>query len=171
MSWAKKLTDDVIADLLRADKRRIEPWKVKAKPGHYEAESRLSCAACEHPMFALVRLNKIDRTNFSVGLRVEPVKEDNVILVRYNGCSHGHHNPIEKERLAPQFHKHVATRRYLLRFHESEGREASWAEPMSTYDDISGAFATMIRECAISGLEPPSFPGFQPRLDLTSFNP
>lgn len=79
--------------------------------------------------------------DFSAILVVNVSGKD-VILRRYNGKSHEHRNPIERDRFY-DFHIHTATHRYFERGCNPEG----FAEPTDRYTTIAEAVDCLLSDC------------------------
>ena len=83
----------------------------------------------------ILRENTINILDFSVILAVRVAQSNQVFRCRrYNGKSHQHTNPIERESFY-DFHIHLATERYQ----ESGAREDKYAEPTDRYGTLDGA--------------------------------
>lgn len=82
--------------------------------------------------------------DFSVILSVENIiTTGSFILRRYNGNSHWHSNPLEKEARFRAFHIHYATERY-----QSVNRKPEhYAQAASNFADIVSALECMITDC------------------------
>ena len=96
------LTDQEIAELLAERKVLPADWKkrlmLKAKRGH--SESDLEINGDQGSEFRLMqRRSDLNPLDFSVVLAYRVHGSNQVLrLKRYNGKSHEHSNPIEKER-------------------------------------------------------------------------
>ncbi len=85
-------------------------------------------------------MNPLD---FSVILAyVVPNSNRLIRLRRYNGRSHHHSNPLEKEVFFG-FHVHSATERYQ----RSGSREDSFAEPSDRYASLEEAIDCLLEDC------------------------
>ena len=142
------LTDKDIRALLQEPKllpsgyeRRLEP---RSKGGHSEAE--LPVQGADRSAFRIiVRRSLANHLDFSVILGYCPPKTSQMIrLRRYNGKSHEHTNPIERQTFY-DFHVHQATERYQ----ESGYREDTFAEPTDRYADVRGAIQCLFADCAV----------------------
>ncbi|WP_186032034.1 hypothetical protein [Burkholderia gladioli] len=93
-----------------------------------------------------LRVSEHNGSVFSAGImRIFP-SGDNLVLARYNGGYHPHGNIIERTKVPAVTHKHLATERYIRAGLDPDG----YAEPITGYNDIDGAFATLRRDCGIA---------------------
>lgn len=140
------LTESRISNLLQEEKPLPKDYmsriKLRAKRGHSERE--LDLTGKNGDEFRLVlRQSLINPLDFSVILMFKPKESTRRFrLVRYNGKSHAHTNPIENESFYG-FHIHRATERYQ----ELGGREDTYAELTDAYENFDGALACMFRDC------------------------
>lgn len=72
-----------------------------------------------------------------------------LLLVRYNGPYHPHRNIIERTKVPIGCHRHLATQRYIAAGLDADG----FAEAVSGYNSIEGAFDSLCKECAVASLE------------------
>lgn len=72
-------------------------------------------------------------------------------LRRYDGKSHEHTNPIEKEKFY-DFHIHKATERYQS---YGNGEEDKYAEPTDEFSDFSQAFQCLLKDCGFKFTDDP----------------
>ena len=116
--------------------------KLRDKRGHREKE--FSVSGNEHNEFRIIlRQNKRNSLDFSVILALDPPDTNQLFrLRRYNGKSHEHTNPIEKQKFY-DFHVHMATERYQDR----GGREDAYAEPSDRFNDFDTALAYLFKDC------------------------
>jgi hypothetical protein len=151
---AAQLTDAEIAALLAERKplardfwSRLQP---KEKRGHKERE--LDVAGESGTEFRLiVRQSVVNPLDFSVILAHRPAGTNQLFrLRRYNGRSHEHTNPIERQTFY-DFHVHTATERYQ----ELGLREDTYAEPADRFSDLEEALRCMLKECGFDGPEDP----------------
>jgi hypothetical protein len=145
------LTDKEIEDLLRelkplpADYHRRLAFKPKR--GHSEAELELTGVAGS-AFHLIARQSSINRLDFSVILGYCPPQSHQLFrLRRYNGKSHEHSNPLEKD-VFYDFHIHKATERYQ----NSGYREDTYTERTDRYADVHQAIECLMKDCA---LQPP----------------
>lgn len=92
-----------------------------------------------------IRLRKstIDPMDFSVILRYYHEPEQKwKILSRYNGKSHPHSNPLERERSFRDYHIHKATERYQ----ESGYRIEHYAERTTKYNSFEEAIFEFLKD-------------------------
>lgn len=113
------------------------------KVGHKGAQFDVAGAAGSD-FRVMIRQSNANALDFSVILAYLPKNTSQVFrLRRYNGKSHEHTNPIEKESFY-QFHIHLATERY-----QREGFEADkHAEPTDRFNDLAGAIECLLADCA-----------------------
>jgi len=143
---AARYSDEEIEALIREPKPLPADLqsqiKLRDKRGHKEAE--LSVQGSNGNDFRLiVRQNNINRFDFSVILGILPPDTTQLFrLRRYNGKSHEHSNPIERDAFY-DFHIHYATQRYQ----EYGTREDTYAEPTDKYHDLYSALNSMVSEC------------------------
>lgn len=91
----------------------------------------------------ILRQSDFSAMDFSVILAVNPSDTNQLFrLRRYNGKSHEHTNPIERDTFY-DFHIHYATERYQ----DSGLREDVFAEPTDRYSDFHSALECMIADC------------------------
>lgn len=98
----------------------------------------------------IVRQNQLDVLDFSVILGWEMPSLMRVFkLMRCNGLSHQHRNPIEGQEVFFDYHVHVATERYQLR----GSSEEHYAEPTNAYMDLRGAIGHLLGTCGFASPE------------------
>ncbi len=140
------LTDAEIEALLAEPKRLPEGFRerlsVRQKRGHQEAE--LDVRGDEGSEFrVIVRRSSSNPLDFSIILAYLVPNSNQVIrLRRYNGRSHHHSNPLEREDFF-DFHVHSATERYQL----SGNREDTFAEPSDRYASLEEAIDCLMEDC------------------------
>jgi len=142
------LTDQDIQDILQEPKRvpvgfqrRIVP---RAKRGH--SESELDIAGDQGSEFRVIaRQSNVNPLDFSVILGYK-VPESTLVLRlrRYNGRSHQHTNPIERQTFY-DYHIHLATERYQ----RTGNREDTYAEPTDRYTTLDEALSCLVEDCSI----------------------
>jgi len=141
-----QLSDDTIGSLLAEQKVLPEDFlarlKLKSKPGHKEFEREITGE--KGSLFRLLfRQSELNQLDFSIILLYMPEGSNlQFRLRRYNGKSHEHTNPIEREKFY-NFHIHTATARYQ----QSGNREDTYAEETNRYADYHGAIECMLRDC------------------------
>lgn len=132
-------------------KRKASGSREKAKMGHSGREFELTSELNPDRRFRLfIRQSTSNSAVFSVGLALILAGSD-LRLCRYNSDHHGHRNILEKQRLPPMFHKHIATARYIAAGLDSDG----FAEPATGYSTVQGALSRMLADCAIFGILAP----------------
>ena len=153
-----RLMDDDVQRLL-AEKKPLPKnydrhMKLKPKRGH--KESQLDVKGVAGPQFSvIVRQAEANPLDFSVILAYKVPRSNQVILLRrYNGKSHQHTNPIERETFY-DFHVHELTERYQ----DSADKDETFATPTRRYSSWPEAIESVIIDC---GFELPDDP--QPRL-------
>jgi hypothetical protein len=146
------LTDQQF-DLLRQEpKHRISGTREKAKLGHLEQQYELvATASSERKYRVYIRASAVNEDVFSVGLLLlQP--ESNILLCRYNSGHHGHKNILEKQKLPPACHQHIATQRYIQAGLDIDG----YAVLRSEYSTSVGALELLVSECNIHGILKPN---------------
>ena len=140
------LTDQEIADLLAERKVLPADWKkrlmLKPKRGH--SESELEINGDQGSEFRLMqRRSDLNPHDFSVVLAYRVPGSNQVLrLKRYNGKSHEHSNPIEKERFY-DFHVHTAIERYQ----QTGNKEETFAEVTDRYANLDEATKCLFEDC------------------------
>ncbi|MEG4227553.1 hypothetical protein QUA35_16375 [Microcoleus sp. N9_B2] len=100
----------------------------------------------------ILRQSRLNLLDFSIIIGVYPSGSNKLFhLRRYDGKSHEHTNPIEKERFY-DFHIHKATERY-----QDYGtcEEDKYAEPTDRFSNYGEAIDSLIKDC---GFELPDDP-------------
>jgi len=143
-----KLSDKEIAALISEPK--VFPvdydrlFEAKERKNHKEREFTIH-RADESQFKVIFRQSVLNPLDFSLILGYVPVNSSGLFrLRRYNGKSHEHTNPIEKQKFY-NFHIHQATERYQIAGH----REDKYAEPSNEYADIHGALECFMRDCFV----------------------
>jgi hypothetical protein len=143
---AVRLTDAEIEQLLQ--ERKILPadylgrLRPKPKSGHEEQELDLK-GDNGSEFRAILRKSSYNVFDFSVILAYCVPGSTKVFrLRRYNGKSHEHTNPIEKQTFY-DFHIHTATERYQ----DLGTREDSFAEPTDRFSSIEEAVDCFLDDC------------------------
>ena len=141
------LTDEVIGSLIEEKKVVSEDFlkqlKGKSKRGHKEFETEI---IGENGSIFHLRLRQSDsnQLDFSVILLyTQKGSPRQFRLRRYNGKSHEHTNPKEKQTFYG-FHIHTATERYQQYGNKNED---TFAEVTTRYADYNGAIECMIEDC------------------------
>lgn len=146
---AVSYTDDEIDELVGERKALPSDWQVrtrmKAKRGH--DEQHLDFTGEAGTSFRLIlRQGRINRLDFSVILAVLVPQSTRVFrLRRYNGRSHQHTNPIERETFY-DFHIHFATERYQ----ELGAREDTYARTTDRYGTFRDALDCLFTDANVS---------------------
>lgn len=144
-----KLSDKEIIALISepkdfpADYDRL--FEAKERKNHKEREFTLQRA--DGSQFKVIfRQSALNPLDFSLILGYVPLNSNGLFrLRRYNGKSHQHTNPIEKQKFY-SFHIHQATERYQV----VGDREDKYADPTDDYADIHGALECFIRDCSVN---------------------
>lgn len=153
-TMAAQLTDAEISRLLAVRKPLPGDFRsriqTRAKRGHKERE--LDVRGDDGSEFRVVlRQSALNALDFSIILAYRVPGTNQVFrLRRYNGRSHEHTNPLERETFY-DFHVHTATERYQ----DSGLREDTFAEPTDKYADFEGALQCMLAECGFDIPEDP----------------
>ncbi len=147
------LTDRQIQALLQEKKVIRSPAPVafpfRSRGAHNECEF-LPETSTGNSFEIRIRQSVMNPLDFSVILIYRTTKSNlEVRLVRYNGLSHEHANPIEKQKFY-SFHIHRATERYMAR---SGSNPETFAEQTDRYSDLPGAFRCFIEDCNIEFLQ------------------
>jgi len=141
------LSDAQIAALLAEPKLLSEDFRArlagKAKRGHQEAELDVQGTAGSE-FRIIMRRSSSNPLDFSVILAYRVPNSSTVIrLRRYNGKSHSHSNPLERQGFY-DFHIHTATERYQV----TGNREDTFAEATTRYASIDEALDCLLEDCA-----------------------
>lgn len=124
----------------------VFPFRLKGAHSECEFDVKTDPGA-PHKFKIIVRQSIKNPLDFSVILALLSAETNYVVrLVRYNGKSHEHSNPIEKMRFY-DFHVHRASERYMLR---PGSDPETFAEPSDRYSDIAGAFRCLVDDCNVS---------------------
>ena len=154
---AVMLSDSQIQALLDEPKPLPEDYlatlaKLRAKPGHRQADMELKGAAGSEFLLRL-RQSLYNPLDFSIILGYRLPRMSTVFrLIRHNGKSHLHSNPLEGGSPFYDFHIHHATERYQV---IGCYKEDHFAEPTVDYVDFRGALDSML---AIYGFLLPKTP-------------
>lgn len=140
------LSDAEIGALLAEPKPLPDGFRgrlvAKQKRGHQEAELDVGGVAGSE-FRIILRRSSHNPLDFSAILAYRmPGTSSFMLLRRYNGKSHFHTNPIEKQSFY-DFHIHTATERYQLTGNRSE----SFAEPTSRYASLDEALDCLLADC------------------------
>ncbi len=115
----------------------------KPKRGHTEFELEL-VGANDSAFRVLARRSSFNHLDFSVILvYCFPGSNQTFRLKRYNGKSHEHTNPLERQNFY-DFHIHTATERYQ----RTGNREDTYAEITDRYAKIDEAIRCIFEDCA-----------------------
>lgn len=152
------LVTDAQFDALRLEpKSKVSASREKGKQGHIERQFDLTADNNPERRYRLfVRQSQFNSMVFSVGLTLL-LPENDLILCRYNSDHHGHKNILEKEKLLPSFHQHIATHRYI----SAELNVDGYAIVRTEYNSVESALALIVQECNIGGI---SMPDLQSKL-------
>lgn len=148
-----QLFTDAHFNALRTErKKKASGTREREKLGHVGRQYELVSAENPARRYRLfIRQSTSNPDVFSVGLCVE-VSDGDILLCRYNSGHHGHRNILEKQKLPPVHHQHIATARYVAAGLNIDG----FAIPRSDYNTVDGALAFLIQECNIEGILKPS---------------
>ena len=141
-----RLTDQEIVRLIQEHKPLPNDYEshilLRSKRGHRERD--VDIPGADGSEFRLIlRQSLFNVLDFSVILAYRFPRSNEVFrLRRYNGRSHEHTNPIERQTFY-NFHVHQATERYQ----ELGAREDGYAEPTDRFADLQGAIECMIVDC------------------------
>jgi hypothetical protein len=146
------ITDEKIEAFLKMPKRLLNPKsKKKSKYGHDEWEYEVEAKSEELKFRLYKRQSQTDQDDFSCGLTVYLPGGQELTLVRYNGASHPHRNPIEKSRFAFRFHIHRATERYID--YKGGHSPEKYAEVTDKYTTLEEALTCLLTDCCIQTSE------------------
>lgn len=140
------LSDKDIAILVKEKKLLPTDYRtriqVRPKRGHKERE--LDVKGSDGSDFRLIlRQSLLNPLDFSIILAYGPPNSNQLFrLQRYNGKSHEHTNPIERDRFY-DFHVHQATERYQ----QLGANEDAFAEPTDRFSEFQEAVSCMINNC------------------------
>ena len=144
------LTDAHFEGLRREPKIKASSTRAKDKMGHNERQYELTSITQPERRFRMfLRISLSNPEVFSIGLTLVQAESD-LVLCRYNSGHHGHRNILEKEKIPPACHQHLATARYIAAGLEHKG----FAVLRTEYDSFDGALALMIQECNIENVLP-----------------
>lgn len=143
------LTDEKIAGLIAMPKQVTNPNARRRSVGRHEQVNYTVSTNDGEMGFEVFARQSIRLTeSFSCGLLWISPSGEKVTLIRYNGMSHPHNNPIEGNEFRYCCHIHIATQRYIALNKQPE----TFAEETSRYRSLNGALACLIQDCAITGL-------------------
>ena len=145
-------SDQKIKELVEERKPLPENWRKQfvMKPKHGHKDHHLDLTGDSGNKFSIIiRRSNENPSDFSVVLAVQdPQSGKKFKLLRYNGKTHEHTNPIEKVKFY-HFHIHFATERY-----QDIGKpEEFYAEPTNRYRDANSALQCLITDANFE--EPP----------------
>ena len=157
------LSDEEVHALLAEEKRLPADYGrrfvLKAKRGHAEFELDLD-GANGSPFRVVMRRSNFNPLDFSVILAYRVPGSNQVLrLKRYNGKSHEHTNPIERETFY-DFHIHTATERYQ----RSGNREDTFAEVTDRYANVNQAVECLFEDCGFIMPDEPQGSLFPPEV-------
>lgn len=149
---AESLTDSLISELI-SEPKEVQNPKARGSTvrGAFTRIYRLRSTESNRVYEILIRQNTRVPDDFSCVFRYIPPSGKAIIIRRYNGSSHAHKNPIEKQKFSYQCHIHQITERYIAINRKNE----HYAEPTSRYTDVNGALSCLLKDCSVSGLEAP----------------
>lgn len=140
------LSDEEVRALLAEEKRLPADYGrrfvLKPKRGHTEFELDLD-GADGSAFRVMARRSNFNPLDFSVILAYRVPGSNQVLrLKRYNGKSHEHTNPIERQTFY-DFHIHTATERYQ----RTGNREDTFAEVTDRYANWEQAVTCLFEDC------------------------
>lgn len=145
------LTDGQLDALRSEPKKRSSSSREKEKMGHLGRQYDLVASVNSERHYRLfIRQSASNEDVFSVGLTLI-LPDGDLILCRYNSAHHGHRNILEKTKLPPAFHQHVATQRYISVGLDTDG----FAILRTDYHSVDTALAMLVQECNIEGIFKP----------------
>lgn len=141
-----RFTDVQIAEMLKESKAIPVSLHghlgLRLKRGHKEQQFVVTGDA-GNKYSIILRQSTLNVIDFSVILAVHHKTSSELFrLRRYNGKSHEHTNPIERDKFYA-FHIHAATERYQ----ELGIEEDTFAMPTSRFADFTTAIQCMIEDC------------------------
>jgi hypothetical protein len=144
------LTDEQIKQLLSVPKKITTPnarWKEQRGS---KQRNFLVTSEDQTLLFSLfLRQNQRLTQGFSCGLLYHHPSGEKIMLTRYNGSDHPHHNALDGSRCDFPCHIHMATSQYM-----ASGRKAEhFALSTQRYADLRGAAAAIAGDCNIAGLK------------------
>lgn len=145
------LTDEQIARLIAMPKRVTNP-KARRVPDakHLKCDFKAVGTSGGDEFTIFLRQHSEMLDDFTAGIKWHASTGEVVILMRCNGASHRHSNPIEGTQFDPgNYHVHKATERYIEKGYDPE----HFAEVTTGYTTIEGALHQLCIECNISGLD------------------
>lgn len=146
------LLSDSQLDALRLEpKKKSSASREKEKIGHLGRQYELVSELTPDRHYRLfIRQSASNEDVFSVGLALL-LPEKDLILCRYNSAHHGHKNILEKTKIPPAFHQHIATQRYITAGLDIDG----FATQREDYHSVDTALAMLVKECNIEGIFKP----------------
>lgn len=145
------ITDQKIRELIEMTKRVTNPTtRTNHKVGHDQKNYTLTSDDGEEFNLYL-RQNTMEgmEDDFSCGLSWISETSEVLTLLRYNGSSHDHPNPMEKERTGFNCHIHKATEKYIKAGRKADG----FAEATDRYSTLQGALHCLVNDTNITGLK------------------
>lgn len=150
-----KYSDLEINNLIGESKSLPLNWQsqIQLKEAGVSKKGDLDIKGVDGNKFRIIlRQSRLNLLDFSIIIGVYPSGSNKLFhLRRYDGKSHEHTNPIEKERFY-DFHIHKATERY-----QDYGtcEEDKYAEPTDRFSNYGEAIDSLIKDC---GFELPDDP-------------
>ena len=141
-------TDEELAELKAMPKHVTNPgarWQEKpsATPTHRQRNLQVIAQAEPDARFAIYqRQNIADEVDFSCGIRYCPLGGTPIVLARYNGSSHAHHD------IAYRTHIHRATEEAIRAGRKPESK----AGETDRYTTLEGATACLLEDYNVSGM-------------------
>lgn len=154
--WESEIEDTVLLSdaeiqTLITDSKKLpatffKELRLKNKENRSYKEYELEAQSNSGRTFRIrIRVNTINRKDFSIILLYIRKNKRQHILRRYNGI-HFHRNKIEKNGFR-EYHIHFATQRYQEKGHQIEG----YAEVTNSYTNWEEALNKMLEECNFKG--------------------
>ena len=141
------LTEELIEMLLQMPKQLItRRHRSVHKARHAERNLDVISQDGKQAFLLIERQSLLDADNFSCGLQWMPSKGVLITLTRYNGSSHSHSNPLEREGFEYRCHIHRATERYI----QANRKIEHFALPTDRYRTLEGAKACLMLDCHIA---------------------
>lgn len=144
------MKDEDIDKYIKSKKNLIPnsiKWKIQRKSK--QCEITLHSSGLNLNFVLYLRQNLIDPEHFSCGLKVLKNNNENITLLRFNGCNHVHTNQLEKDKLEFKYHIHKATEKYIQASLKADG----YAYETNRYNDLQSAIECLLADANVSGLQ------------------
>ncbi|HDR9046246.1 hypothetical protein [Burkholderia vietnamiensis] len=146
------LTDADLTEMRQTPKRIVNPsarWV--SKGSHRQKDFNVIAERDPEEKYRVfLRISEHNESVFSAGIMRIFSSGETLVLARYNGGYHPHRNVIERTKVPAVCHKHTATERYIQAGHDPDG----FAEPITGYNTVDGAFEMLQRECGFDQAPP-----------------